>query len=894
MEGSTISHYKILEQLGQGGMGEVYKAEDLKLGRQVALKFLAPHLVADPEVHKRFEREARAAAALDHPNICTVHEIDEADGKTFLAMSLVEGETLEHRIEKGPLPFSEALDIARQIADGLQAAHSAGVVHRDIKPGNVVAAAQGRVTILDFGLAMLTEGSKLTQLDTTVGTVAYMSPEQSQGGMVDHRTDIWALGCILYEMVSGKRAFEASYDQALVYSIVNEAPEPLTGLRTGVPVELELLVEKCLAKDAGQRYQSGADLIIDIDTLKEKLQSGRSRVMHSQMSGALRAEPQVAQTAGGSNRERAAWAVAAVLGAAFAVTAGIHFNEQPPERPALRRFAVTPAGEVDVSRSRASVAVSPDSRYVVYATAGLDAGLWVQDLGQSEPRFLEGTAGGRQPFWSPDSAFIGYEADGELRKISVEGGLSVRLCELPSPVFSGGAWSPDGEVIVFSSGDYDLYQVSAQGGGPELLMNSETATGEPSDLLARPYFLPLEVNRRVLLYSFGSSRDGWKIALQDLDNGDQRVIGPGTRPAYSPSGHLVYQADLDTHDIWALPFSLDTLRATGDSFPVEEGGRAPTVALDRTMVYLDSAGGSFRRLIWRNRAGEKVGEIGTTAAVMRDPELSPDGQYVAISQTDLSAGGSSIWLLGAGAESRQRLTFGDHTDLRPRWSPSGTEIAFASTRTGTYDLYRRRADGTGVAELIWGGPAVHVPFGWSRDRKYLLVTSRLESGKGSIDIAYLRRQESGDEFEAQPFLATPSTEIGPTLSPDGRFLAYCSDASGTMEVYVRPFPAGDGQWQVSDQGGCQPRWSRDGKELYYVRHDVLLAVGVRKTNSFTTTPSAELFSDPMLAFRNPNGVEYDVAADGRFLMFERVAGDEEAQALIRIVQNWDEEFRDKE
>ena len=616
-------------------------------------------------------------------------------------------------------------------------------------------------------------------------------------------------------------------------------------------MELEFIVDKCLAKEAGQRYQSTDDLIIDIDSLRDKLKSGRSRISQSQVSGIPRTEPQVAQeSATGSNRERAAWIAAAVLGAALVVTAGLHFSEPPQESPPLRRFAVTPAREVDVSRTRSGVAISPNGRYVAYATEGLDAGLWVQDLGLSEPRLLEGTARGRQPFWSPESTFIGYETEGELREISVEGGVSVRVCELPSPVFAGGAWSRDGDVIVFSSRDYDLFQVSAQGGAPELLMTRETAPGEPSDLLARPYFLPLEANRRVLLYAFGS-RTVWKIVLKGLDSGEQRVIGPGTRPAYSPSGHLVYQASLDNYDIWALPFSLDTLRATGESFPVKEGGRDPTVALDRTLTYLDSTGGLFRRLIWRDRAGEKAGEIGPAAAVMRDPELSPDGRYVAVSQTDLSAGGSSIWVFGTGRESRQRLTFGDHTDLRPRWLPSETEIAFTSSLAGSYDVYRRRVDGTGQTELLWDGSARQVPFGWSRDGKYLLVTSLSESGEGSLDIAYLRRQEPGDGFEAQPFLATPSTEVVPTLSPDGRFLAYCSDASGRMEVYVRPFPAGDGQWQVSEQGGCQPRWSRNGRELYYVRNDVLLAVGVEDTTSFTTTPSTELFSDPMLALRIP-------------------------------------------
>ncbi len=400
MVGQSISHYKLVSQLGEGGMGVVYKAEDTKLNRQVALKFLAQHLLDDEEAKERFLREAQAAAALHHPNICPVHEIDEVDGKTFISMAFLKGETLEDRIAQGPLSLKDALEIARQAADGLEAAHEEGIVHRDIKPANIIVDAKGHATIMDFGLARLTEASRLTKVDTAMGTVAYMSPEQGQGMEVDSRSDLWSLGCVLYEMVSGQRPFQGQYDQALLYEICHEEPAALTGLRTGVPVELEFVVGKCLSKDRDDRYQTAKEIVVDLRTLAEKLKSGRSTILRTTpMTGAVPATMTAAQTVNPAealppdvvpvrrSRQRMERAVAAVLAVAFLSVTAVHFNQAPPEAPpaTVTRFSFAPEG---LSGAR----ISPDGKYILYAAGGgSESSLWLRSLSEESARELPGT-----------------------------------------------------------------------------------------------------------------------------------------------------------------------------------------------------------------------------------------------------------------------------------------------------------------------------------------------------------------------------------------------------------------------------------------------------------------------------------------------------------------------
>ena len=536
MTGQTISHYRIGVKLGEGGMGVVYKAEDTKLERAVALKFLSPLLVQDAEVRKRFEREAKAAAALSHPNVCTVHEIDEANGRMFIAMEFVEGDSLDKKIEPGPLKLEEALGIAGQIAKGLEAAHKKKIYHRDIKPQNVMVGEDGHVTVMDFGLAQLADRSRLTRDDTTLGTVTYMSPEQTEGGGTDHHTDIWSLGVVLYEMISGQHPFKGDYEQAVMYSILNEQPEPITALRTGVPMELERVANKCLAKRTEERYQAAADLIVDLQAVADD-STGAAR--------AIRVAPKPAP------RRKRLWpALAAAAALLAAGVSWLHFTESEPKRP-VRKFALTP---VSFQSNEARAAISPNGEYIVYSAGTPAMSLWVRPLDQESPRRLEGTEGATRPFWSPDSEFIGFVAAGSLKRVPVSGGPTADICRLPGiDRYFLADWRPDGDSIVFASQNPTrLFEVSAGGGKPRLIVNR--ATSEEPAWASSPQF----VSDRILLYRASASPFlGESLVARDMETGEEQEWPvPAGAFAYSPTGHILYQPHSRfTGDLWALPFS---------------------------------------------------------------------------------------------------------------------------------------------------------------------------------------------------------------------------------------------------------------------------------------------------------------------------------------------------
>jgi Tol biopolymer transport system component/tRNA A-37 threonylcarbamoyl transferase component Bud32 len=880
LTGQTISHYRILDKLGEGGMGVVYKAEDTKLEREVALKFLAAHLLNDKEAKQRFLREAKSAAALHHPNICTVHEIDEAEGRTFLAMAFLEGETLEDRIAQGPLPLKDALDIGRQVAEGLQAAHAAGVVHRDIKPANILIPPEGRATIMDFGLARLAEASKLTRQDQTVGTAAYMSPEQIQGGEIDQRTDIWALGCVLYEMVAGVRPFPGQYDQALAYEIVNQDPEPLTGVRAGVPMELEVFVGKCLAKDPVDRYGSADELAKDLRTLAEKLKSGRSTVLRTgqetgpaptTMSASQTVSPVVEAPRLGSLR---LWqALAGVLAAALIGVLSIYAGGGAPDgtTATARRFSFSHEGIGHAN-------ISPDGRYIAFTAMTQDGvfGLWLRSLDSETVRELPGTQGAyRVPGdWSPDSRSILFATSDQLKRVAIDGGEPTVLCSLPAQGYSrflGAAHSLDGDRIVFSH-SMNLWEIPARGGDPNLLVPREG-----NSFYWRPQFLPNDGGSRYLIYTV-SEQSQRRTELFDVQTGERRSIAPGGNGRFVGDGFLIHGGpDRSRPGLFATPFSLEDLSATGDPFPISESGVSVSSSEGGTIVFADRTEGGTDRIVIRNRTGEVVGEVGDTVAAAKTAAVSPDGTKVAF-RAD-----SSVWVYDLSRDVRVRLNAGENA-LAPSWMPSGRDVVFRVPGEG---FRVQAADASSAARLWLGAPAAFGGTSLSVDGRFVAYGENSRGGDEG-GIFYREVNPDGSLSDPVPWLVTPASENAPAFSPDGRHLAYNSNESGVFEIYVRPFPEGEAKWLVSTDGGWTPVWSSGGTELFYWKDDKLLSVQVSTGDGLAISTPQPLFESPYL-----RGSSYDAFPDGeRFVMIE--ANDEAVVDTVRIIDNWASEFSDRE
>ena len=597
---------------------------------------------------------------------------------------------------------------------------------------------------------------------------------------------------------------------------------------------------------------------------------------------------------------------AGVLGVLFGLVFAFLWllSPAPVAEAPLRRFAIAPLAGVRSTVWGGGMydnflAISPNAKHIVFVEAGGQGRLWIQDLDQEQSRVIEGTKGARSPFWSPDSTVIGFAAGGEVKKISVRGGLASRVCELPGEHFHGGTWSPDGEVIVFSSGpqgqDHSLYQVPARGGAPGLLLAPEDLDQASEGRAKFPvwsHFLPPEAGARVLVFTFGTLVEH-TMAVQDLQTGQRELLGPGATPVYSSSGHLVYATSPTSSDLWALPFSLNMLRASGEAFPLSESSRYAAVAQDETLVYLDMFGSSKQQqLVWVDRDGRQVEEIGQARSGIYAAALSPDGRWVAVAVAQDSSPDVRVWDLTRGVSTR--VSTATELDSVPVWSPAGDEVAFLSLRAGNGDIYLRQADGGGEEQALAATSETEIPSDWSRDGKYLLYDKTdPETGR---DLWYLERGEDGGGWEPHPFLQEPSLQSEPKFSPNGRYVAYVSDESGQPEVYVQPFPEGGRKVTVSDSGGSLLRWSRDGEELFYVEGEKLMAVAVSTEEVFSAGLPTELFEHAGLrsSLNYPN---YDVSLDGqRFILPEPVGYDEtEApQATIRVVQNWFAEFKDRQ
>ena len=797
--GTRLGHYDVTTLLGEGGMGQVWQATDTQLNRQVALKILPDAFAADPDRLARFTREAQILASLNHPNIAAIYGIEEADGTRALVLELVEGPTLADRISKGPIPLDEALPIAKQIAEALEAAHERGVIHRDLKPANVKVKADGMVKVLDFGLAKAldpvpdvdpsqspTLTAAATQMGVIMGTAAYMSPEQARGKPVDKRTDIWAFGVVLYEMLSGARPFQGE-DVSLTLASVMKSDVDVKTLPREVPPIVRTVLDRCLEKDPNRRIRDIGDVSLAMEGAFETGVSSTEESLAAPQPLWRRALPP---------------ALAAMLGAL--VVGFVAWNLVPQDVRSVTRFTHDlPDGTGFRIAGRAIMAFSPDGRHFVYYT---NRGLYLRSMGALEARLIPGATGTlANPFFSPDGESVGYVQGGELKRIAISGGAPFVICAATNPY--GISWAPD-DTILFRQSD-GILRVSADGGTPELVIRA--TEGEQMD---GAQLLP---DGESVLFSVttatGTTRwDQAQIVVQSLATGERTVVLSGGSDArYVPTGHLVYALE---DELFAVPFDGDRLEVQGTPVSVVEGvsrsssGNTATanygVSDQGTLVY--ATGGlirtSLRTLVWVDRQGQEE-PIPAPARPYVYPRLSPDGTKIAVDIRDQE---NDIWVWDVARTLLTRLTLGAGLDRRPVWTPNGQRIVFSSQQEGGTHLFWQAADGTGVVELLAESANSQFPTSFSPDG------ARLVFADSASDIAVLTL---ADERQMAPLIQTTFIERNGEISPDGRWLAYQSNESGQEEIYVRPFPDVDaGRWPVSTGGGSRPLWARSGEELF--------------------------------------------------------------------------------
>jgi serine/threonine-protein kinase len=901
--GTRLGPYEILAPLGAGGMGEVYRARDTRLGRDVALKVLPTDLSANPDLRRRLEREAKAVSQLSHPHICTLYDVGREGETDFLVMEYLKGETLAHRLEKGPLPLDRALRTASEVADALDKAHRQGVVHRDLKPGNVMLTKSG-AKLLDFGLAKLrepgsledigaesalpTEQRPLTEEGKIVGTYPYMAPEQLEGKKAEARTDIFAFGAVLYEMVTGQRAFEGKSRASLIAAIMSSEPQPVFVLQPMTPRALGRVVKRCLAKDPDGRWQSAADLADELKWIAEG---------HSQEGASTTASGRAGRSVGRWGLVVGALAIAA-LAVALAFWGGRH-SRQTTSSPVMRFAIDLPASRQLYTRIDAPILVlSPDGQRLIFIGGqGQERQIYARSMEDLEIRQVPGTRGLHEGslFVSPDSRWVGYFKNRRLWKVLIEGGVPVPLLDSAANYIWQADWGED-DTIVFGAGSMSgLFRIPADGGEPEVLTELDSERGEVYH--GNPHMLP---GGKALLFSVSvGNYDAAHIEVLSLKTGSRHaLIENGFRPAYAPSGHIVFGRD---GTLMAAPFDLARLEVTGTAVPVlsnvqmDPNNRLAYFAISPagTLVYTPSGQGIGEgQLVWTTREGETE-PLRAAPGLCFTPRLSPDGTQLAVGLRKGSGVHLVLHDLQRGVPTQ--LTFEGAWNSQPVWSPDGKRIAYQSTAAGQFNIFLTAADGTGAPERLQTSATLQRPGSWSPDGEYLAyVEVTLEE---QHDIWILPMEEPGRE--PVPFLTTEFDEISPRFSADGRWIAYASDESGRFEIYVRQFlPGSDGEAirkRVSRDGGWQPVWSRDGKELFYRDIDgmKLMAVDIRTDPRLVVGEPRILFDEPDTpppqTFRSAS---YDAAPDGRFLMISESESRRASMKLV-VVLNWFEELKEK-
>jgi serine/threonine-protein kinase len=881
--GTRVGPYEVGAPLGAGGMGQVYRARDTKLGREVAIKVLPPEFAHDRERVARFQREAQLLAALNHPHIATIHGLEETGGSQFLVMELVEGGTLADRLRSGPLEVSEALTIARQVADALQAAHEKGIVHRDLKPANIAFTATGQVKVLDFGLAkalgsgdgsphdspsVMTHSPTLsvaaTQAGVILGTAAYMAPEQARGKAADKRSDIWAFGCVLYEMFTGRRAFEGVDLTDTLAAVLRSEPD-WSAVPAATPAAVHALVRGCLKKDPRARIGDVAAALFVLDEMPQ----GEPTAVGS--ANENRADPPYVRT---TRRRTALVGTAALVVGGVAIGGPVWYAMRPAPLGVVRT-EITTMGPTALAFQGADrdLAITPDGSRVIYR--GNNA-LLVRALDRLEPEVLSGLGAPRGLFVSPDGEWIGFfDTLSLLKKVAITGGPAVTVSKGDSNPPRGATWAPDGTIVyATAAADTGLLRVPASGGSPIVLTKPNREDGEADHFF--PEFLP--DGSAVLFTIVVGSLDSAQVAVLDLATGNYKVIIRGGHHAhYVPTGHLVYGTGASLR---AVPFDLERLDVSGAPVPVLEGVHTANsgvvnaaIAANGTLVYVPGGVATLAAwsLVWVSRDGreEPIPAPPRNYFALR---LSPDGTRAAIDIRDQE---SDVWVWDFARQTLTRLTFTRGLDVFPIWTPDGRRIVF--TRVG---LMARAADGTGTEDNLTKTNGVALSF--SPDGKQLVMTYQND------DIGLLPLDGKG---EVTPLVRTMFTEGNAEVSPDGRWLAYQSNESGQDQIYVRPFPeVGSGRWQVSATGGTKPAWARNGRELVYLDSaGALVAVAIQTQPAFSVGNPTKLFD---ARYRSAiNSRSYDVTPDGQRFLFIKNAADAPLSSSFIVVQNWFEELK---
>jgi Tol biopolymer transport system component len=837
--GQQLGSLEITALLGKGGMGEVYRARDKKLKRDVAVKILPDEFARDADRVGRFQREAEVLASLNHPNIASIYDLEEAQGARFLVLELVEGETLADRIARGPIPVKEALTIGKDICEALEAAHEKGVAHRDLKPANIKLTASGQVKVLDFGLAKVLEhpsGNTVLSNSPTLretsagvifGTAAYMSPEQAKGVAADARSDVFSFGCVLYEMLTGRPAFVGDTVSEILASVLLRDPQ-LDRLPSDLNPRIPELLRRCLDKNPKRRWQAVGDLKTELETVAADV--------YRKVNGSGRTAMRL--------RERTVWIAVVLLLTGLAAVLGNLAFRSSPAAPEMRVEIATPP-----ATSSTSFAISPDGRNIVYEAAPEGRStLWLRALDSTTPRALPGTEYPTFPFWSPDGKSIGFFADGKLKRIDIAGGGVRTLANCGACV--GGTWNRDGMILFRVGGSNAIFKVPASGGEAVLALKANASF---------PQFLP---DGQHFLYSLGGGAERRGAYVGQLDGtGTSRIIDTDPTPAVYAPPQLLF---IRQGTLFAQAFDIQRLALAGEAIPIADRVSVVSASAAGPIAYRIGSTNTQTQFVWFDGSGKENERIGGRDNTS-NPSLSPDGRYVAVQRS--VNGNTDIWLLELARGVLSRFTFDPASEQRPLWSPDGARLVFNSDRKGVYDLYLKSATGTGTEELLLATPQPKTPLDWSRDGRFILY--RVNDPKTGYDIWALPIE--GDR-KPIPLLHTNFDEREAQFSPDGKWIAYQSNESGRFEIYVQPFPGLGRKWQISTDGGAQVRWRGDGKELFYIGlDDRLMAFPIRLSSDGQSvesgTPVPLFVTHIGGALPGTNRQQYMVSPNGqRFLM----------------------------